>query len=103
MIEETRTFDWLLLIDVLEHLETPGQLLEKLDANVKEGGLVLISVPTPCYPRVFGEAFHREVGHVVDGYRLAALDRLLPIGKVLPNLLRNDLKRIVIPNGAQRS
>ena len=78
LIEETRTFDWLLLIDVLEHLETPGQLLEKLDANVKEGGLVLISVPTPCYPRVFGEAFHREVGHVVDGYRLAALDRLLP-------------------------
>ncbi len=29
-------------------------------------------------PRVFGVAFHREVGHVVDGYRLAALDRLLP-------------------------
>ena len=34
---------------------------------------MIVSVPTPRYPVVFGRAFHEAIGHVRDGYWLSDL------------------------------
>ncbi len=71
-------FDIILLIDVLEHLATPKAVLEMVSRRLRPGGELLVSVPTPRFPRVFGERFHRAIGHVVPGYDLPALNALVP-------------------------
>ena len=74
---EAASFDYVLLIDVLEHLDNPRALVENIGKKLKPGGSVLISVPTRRYPRVFGRSFHEAVGHVRDGFDLHELDQLL--------------------------
>ena len=69
--------DVVLLIDFLEHLEKPAIFLRDLKRIVDSRAPILISVPTPRYPKVFGRKFHESVGHVVDGYDDAALSALL--------------------------
>lgn len=71
-------FDVVLLIDFLEHISNPEDLLQHLSGHVRVGGKVLISVPTPRYPRVFGQEFHKAVGHLVQGYNLTGLNALAP-------------------------
>ena len=52
---------------------------EKLD---NPNLIYVISVPTHKYPKVFGREFHKKVGHVVEGYNLAELEKLFSkIGK----------------------
>lgn len=70
-------FDQALLIDVLEHIDDDELALTQLAAALQPGGRLLISVPTPKYPQVFGRAFHEEIGHVRDGYWLRNLQPLL--------------------------
>lgn len=77
LIDETASFDYALLIDVLEHLYDPHALLAQVGKLLKPDGAVLVSVPTHRYPRVFGLEFHRSVGHVRDGFSLNELDALL--------------------------
>jgi SAM-dependent methyltransferase len=62
------TYDVVILIDVLEHLRDTKHILETVSHRLKHNGTLLISVPTPMYPRVFGQEFHELVGHVKDGY-----------------------------------
>jgi len=69
-------FDLVLLADVLEHVPNPAEVMRKAAAAVREGGHVLVSVPTPLFPRVFGARFHEAVGHLVPGYDLEALRAL---------------------------
>jgi 2-polyprenyl-3-methyl-5-hydroxy-6-metoxy-1,4-benzoquinol methylase len=69
--------DLVLLIDFLEHLPDPGAFLRELRPMMKTGAKVLVSVPTPLYPRVFGRRFHRDIGHLWDGFDLASLRQLL--------------------------
>jgi len=69
-------WDVVILADVLEHLENQEELLRTIQPAVRHGGICLVSVPTPNYPRVFGRSFHRKVGHVRDGYRLGELNAL---------------------------
>ena len=38
--------------------------------------IYIISVPTHRYHKVFGEEFHKNVGHVVEGYSLEELEKL---------------------------
>ena len=38
---------------------------------------MVVSVPTPEYPRFFGREFHLAVGHVRDGYSRFQITRLL--------------------------
>ncbi|AIF46345.1 class I SAM-dependent methyltransferase [Dyella japonica] len=71
------SFDYALLIDVLEHLNDPGALLLDINRLLKPDGTILISVPTHRYPRVFGREFHNAVGHVRDGFNMTELDDLL--------------------------
>lgn len=70
-------FDQALLIDVLEHIDDHELALRQLAGALNPGGRLLISVPTPNYPVVFGRAFHEEIGHVRDGYWLRDLAPLL--------------------------
>lgn len=71
-------FDIVLLIDFLEHISDPKGLMRHVGEYVRIGGTVLVSVPTPRYPRVFGQEFHKAVGHLVEGYDLLTLKALGP-------------------------
>jgi 2-polyprenyl-3-methyl-5-hydroxy-6-metoxy-1,4-benzoquinol methylase len=71
--------DFVLLMDLLEHVPEPAKILANLAAACHPDKF-LISVPTPRYPRVFGSDFVRFLGHVVDGYNLEDLDRMMPPG-----------------------
>lgn len=71
-------FDLILLIDFLEHIPDPEKMMRRVSEHLLSGGRLLISVPTPRYPAVFGCDFHRSIGHLVDGYDLPSLDALVP-------------------------
>jgi len=62
--------DILLLIDFLEHIETPSKFLSSIYDILNDDCIILVSVPTYKYKKVFGEKFHNLVGHVKDGYDL---------------------------------
>jgi len=74
---ELPRFRQALLIDVLEHIDDDELALRQLAAALVPGGTVIVSVPTPRYPVVFGRAFHEQIGHVRDGYWLPELARKL--------------------------
>lgn len=74
--EEIKEFNYILLYDFLEHIKNPDDFLEKLEGLLKDRHTYIISVPTPNYPKVFGYTFHKEVGHVCDGYTKEMLDGL---------------------------
>lgn len=69
--------DAVLLIDVIEHVKEDTALLSEVYRILKPGGFVLLSVPTPNYPRVFGWRFHQAVGHVRDGYWQGQLESIV--------------------------
>jgi SAM-dependent methyltransferase len=70
---ESPRFTQALLIDVLEHIDDDDLALRQLAAALVPGGTLIVSVPTPSYPVVFGRAFHEAIGHVREGYTLADL------------------------------
>jgi SAM-dependent methyltransferase len=71
-------YDCVLLMDVLEHIVDDTALAAWAVGAAKKGGLICVSVPTPRYSRIFGEEFHREVGHVREGYSASELAALFP-------------------------
>lgn len=68
--------DFVVLADVLEHVETPQTLLKNVRPMLSDNGVCLVSVPTHNYERIFGASFHRHVGHIRSGYRLEELNAL---------------------------
>jgi len=68
--------DFVVLADVLEHVETPQTLLKNLRPMLSDKGICLVSVPTHNYERTFGASFHRQVGHIRSGYHLEELNAL---------------------------
>jgi SAM-dependent methyltransferase len=70
-------FDQVLAVDVLEHIDDDVLALREISGALAPGGRLVISVPTPRYPKVFGRKFHDHLGHVRDGYRLADLETKL--------------------------
>jgi 2-polyprenyl-3-methyl-5-hydroxy-6-metoxy-1,4-benzoquinol methylase len=78
LIEDKGSYDYILCMDILEHVHAPTQLLLDLDRYLKVNGCVIISVPTEKYPLLFGEKFHRRIGHVMNGYSLAQLGSTMP-------------------------
>lgn len=70
-------YDQILLIDVLEHIKEDLESLITINSLLKMGGNLIISVPTPSYPKYFGRKFANEIGHVRDGYLIGDLERLL--------------------------
>lgn len=75
-----QAFDQALVIDVLEHIDDDRQAVQELATALRPGGRLVVSVPTPNYPRIFGKRFHDEVGHVRDGYWLEDIKALLEAG-----------------------
>ena len=74
---EVPRFQQALLIDVLEHIDDDDLALEQLARALVPGGTLIVSVPTPRYPIVFGRPFHEAIGHVRDGYLLPDLSAKL--------------------------
>ncbi len=77
-ISESNVFDYILFMDILEHVRDPQLVIERLEHCLKPGGAMIVSVPTPRYPRVFGREMHERIGHLVEGYRVQELARLFP-------------------------
>lgn len=71
------SFEMVLLIDVIEHVQNPEMIIENVSRVLRTGGSVVISVPTPNYPRFFGYKFHTEIGHVRNGYWHEEIERML--------------------------
>ena len=67
-LRETSRFDQVLAIDVLEHIEDDEAALVAIFDVMAAGGRLVVSVPSPLYPAVFGRRFHEQIGHVRDGY-----------------------------------
>jgi O-antigen biosynthesis protein len=62
-------FDFILLLDVLEHLREPMALLEKLKAHLKKGGHIVVSLPNVAnwkirWDLLFGRFQYSEYGIV---------------------------------------
>ena len=70
-------YDQILLIDVLEHIKEDLESLITINSLLKMEGNLIISVPTPNYPKYFGRKFADEIGHVRDGYLIGDLEKLL--------------------------
>lgn len=66
-------FDQVLAVDVLEHIDDDELALKEISQALVPGGRLVMSVPTPRYPRVFGARFHEQLGHVREGYWLEDL------------------------------
>jgi len=64
------TFDQVLAIDVLEHIDDDVLAIRQIANALTSGGRLVISVPTPNYPNTFGRDFADNLGHVRDGYWL---------------------------------
>ena len=62
------SYDLVTLVDVIEHIEADYDALLEAFRVVVPGGYVVVSVPTPAFPRWFGRRFHHDIGHVRDGY-----------------------------------
>jgi len=56
------------LIDVLEHVKEDSESLIRINAILELGGVLVISAPTPNYPKYFGREFTEGIGHARDNY-----------------------------------
>ena len=78
VLEPSAAYDAVLFVDFLEHVPNPAQIVTAMDRCLKPGGVMVISVPTPRYPSVFGREMHERIGHLIDGYTAETLAELLP-------------------------
>jgi SAM-dependent methyltransferase len=70
-------YDQVLLIDVLEHVQEDLESLKAINKILRPRGYLIISVPTPNYPKYFGYEFANKIGHLRDGYTIEQLKELL--------------------------
>lgn len=69
--------DILLLINFLEHINDPNNFLKKIVHLLNSEALIIVSVPTYLYKKVFGNRHHLRTGHVKDGYNIKEICKLL--------------------------
>ena len=67
----------IVLMDFLEHIDDPDSFLAGLRHISNEKTVLVISVPTPRFPMVFGRVFHESIGHVRDGFTKDELTAVL--------------------------
>ncbi|MDQ2901338.1 MAG: class I SAM-dependent methyltransferase [Acidobacteriota bacterium] len=77
-VTESLEYDFILFMDILEHIRNPENIVRQMDRFLKPGGSMVVSVPTPRYPKVFGRKMHERIGHLLDGYTIEALSALFP-------------------------
>jgi 2-polyprenyl-3-methyl-5-hydroxy-6-metoxy-1,4-benzoquinol methylase len=85
-------FDWIVLLDVLEHLPKPFDYLQGLRGLLNPGGKILISVPNVAHwsvrlPLFFLGSFEYQALGIMDGTHLHFFSRkgFLRLCKSLPN------------------
>ncbi len=62
-----KKFDFILFIEVIEHLENDQLALKKIFTLLKKGGIVILSTPSrnaPLYKLGLASKFDKEVGHL---------------------------------------
>jgi len=74
--QQSISVDVVLLVDIIEHLKNPHELINLSSKCMNNDGIYVVSVPTPLYPKFFGKDFHAKIGHVIDGYTIEALNSL---------------------------
>ena len=60
-------YEQVLLIDVLEHINEDLESLITINSLLKKNGVLIMSVPTPLFPKYIGYEFANGIGHVRDG------------------------------------
>jgi len=70
-------YDQVFLMHVLGHVKEDFESLVRINAILKLGGSLVISVPTPNYPKYCCREFTERIAHVRDGYTIEELRRLL--------------------------
>jgi len=66
-------FDQVLAFDVLEHIDDDMLALTAINTVLEPNGLLIVSVPTPLFPKCFGKAWAQAIEHVRDGYSIEEL------------------------------
>ena len=73
------SFDYLLCLDVIEHIPNDLNALSEMSRVLKTSGILILT--TPCQPQKFrfkgGIELHEHWGHVRDGYSFEALRQIL--------------------------
>lgn len=99
-----RRFDWIVLLDVLEHLPKPFAYLQGLRSLMKPGGKILISVPNVAhwsvrFPLFFWGSFEYQALGIMDGSHLHFFSRkgFLRLCKSLPNTTISELSASIEP------
>ncbi len=82
---ESRLFDCIVVVDLLEHIETDREFLLELDRLLKPGGLLLLNVPNPKegplrrFRFAIGQTDEAH-GHLRPGYSFSELKEIVPEG-----------------------
>ena len=68
---ELKKIDVLLLVDFIEHIENPFEILNMLKNYLNDSSIIIISVPTPNFVKYFGKDFNKKVGHIsCSGFKI---------------------------------
>jgi SAM-dependent methyltransferase len=102
-VSKTR-FDWIILLDVLEHLPNPRQYLQSLRSLLNPGGSILISVPNVAhwsvrFPLFFLGSFEYQSLGILDGTHLQFFSRrsFLQLCRSLPDSAIAELSASIEP------
>lgn len=97
-------FDWIVLLDVLEHLPKPFDYLQGLRGLMKPDGRILISVPNVAhwsvrFPLFFLGSFEYQALGIMDGTHLHFFSRkgFLRLCKSLPSTTITELSASIEP------
>lgn len=97
-------FDWIVLLDVLEHLPKPLQYLQGLRSLLNPGGSILISVPNVAhwsvrFPLFFFGSFEYQALGIMDGSHLQFFSRkgFLRLCKGLPHTTISEVSASIEP------
>jgi len=94
---QNNSFDYILSIHILEHLDDPARLLEEIQRVAKRG---YIETPSPFTEMIFGHRFHKWFVYMKDG--ILTLERKRGVNERLCNLMNyysihnRNLKRFLI-------
>ncbi|CAG1021305.1 hypothetical protein MTYM_00909 [Methylococcales bacterium] len=93
--EPTELFDVIIMGFVLEHVDDPGQLLNRYKKFLKEGGKIFITVPNA---KSLNRRYGLELGLIDDIYSLNANDIAQGHQR---QFCRESLQRLVVDHGFQ--
>lgn len=80
---KNQKFDFIMVRELLEHLNTPKNLLDELNRVMKKQAMIYFSTPSKeiknsLYVRYVGlEKFNKQRGHVRDGFTLPEIKNML--------------------------